>query len=300
MRYKWSLQVTFDRAPGNPELGDLLRQWFTSAFDRLGGPLVEVLRRQLAAPGARPYDQRGDMSAGVGWSRGERQGDRHTAREFTEATWAKFLKALDNPWSYQLYSMHPVGDPSAGDWWPQFAIEARRNPKAPQWWYLSTQFSREWLDLPGYEEALVGVLRDFTEVCNPTHGELSRDNQMNLSELENLLRFRRDANETTQESRQILRGYGWITVCAQELGDRLGGVEGLRATGAFTEVAALGRGGYWLQATARRPDYDEAAAERVFRALAPVLPPGEPFPSQWKSLLVMRDASLEQRMSGRN
>ena len=50
MRYKWSLQVTFDRAPGDPELGDLLRQWFTSAFDRLGGPLVEVLRRQLAAP----------------------------------------------------------------------------------------------------------------------------------------------------------------------------------------------------------------------------------------------------------
>ncbi|MEU7821686.1 hypothetical protein [Catellatospora sp. NPDC049133] len=38
-------------------------------------------------------------------------------------------------------------------------------------------------------------------------------------------------------------------------------------------MARLGTGGYWLLATEHFDEYDTAAAERVVRTLAPVLPP---------------------------
>ena len=79
-----------------------------------------------------------------------------------------------------------------------------------------------------------------------------------------------------------MRGYSWITICPQEIGDRLGGEEALRATGAFCEVSSLRAGGYWLLATPTYLEYDMEAATRVFRALAPALPAGMPMdPSQW-------------------
>lgn len=53
-------------------------------------------------------------------------------------------------------------------------------------------------------------------------------------------------------SRSYLRGYGWLTVCPQELADRLSGAAELRATGAFHEVEELAEGGAWLLAT---PDF---------------------------------------------
>ncbi len=64
----------------------------------------------------------------------------------------------------------------------------------------------------------------------------------------------------------------------QEIGDRLGGAGALRASGAFAEVDELAGGGYWLLATENYRDFDQAAAERIFDVVAPVLRPGEPLP----------------------
>jgi hypothetical protein len=77
-------------------------------------------------------------------------------------------------------------------------------------------------------------------------------------------------------SRSRLRGYGWLTICPQELGDELGGESYFTASNAFIRVIHLRAGGYWLQATADYSRYDMAAAERVFRTLAPILIPGQP------------------------
>jgi hypothetical protein len=42
------------------------------------------------------------------------------------------------------------------------------------------------------------------------------------------------------------RGYGWLNV-AREIGDRLGGVDALRNTGAFVDVTQAASGSHWLQ-----------------------------------------------------
>lgn len=86
----------------------------------------------------------------------------------------------------------------------------------------------------------------------------------------------RSHDESVRDARRYLRGYAWITVVPPELAVRLGGADALAATGAFHEVEALPHGGVWLRATETADTYDAAAVRRVFRALAPVLPPGRP------------------------
>lgn len=76
-----------------------------------------------------------------------------------------------------------------------------------------------------------------------------------------------------------MRGYNWLTILPQELTAAVGGADGLRTSGAFTEVQPLAAGGVWLRATDNFADYDLAAAEPVFRTLAPILPPGKPMPA---------------------
>jgi hypothetical protein len=70
----------------------------------------------------------------------------------------------------------------------------------------------------------------------------------------------------------VLRGYSWMTVCASELVDRLGGVGALVESGAFWKVRVFDSGAVWLQATDHLNDYNSTAMERVFTVLAPVLP----------------------------
>ncbi|MGW0665352.1 hypothetical protein [Streptodolium elevatio] len=84
------------------------------------------------------------------------------------------------------------------------------------------------------------------------------------------------SHQLLPDSRLYLRGYHWLTVCPQELADKLGGPHALEATGAFVDVTPLRSGGVWLQATDTFADYDMAAATRVWNALAPVLRPGLP------------------------
>jgi hypothetical protein len=70
----------------------------------------------------------------------------------------------------------------------------------------------------------------------------------------------------------------------------------LRASGAFAEVAQTRSGSYWLQAAHDPHSYGVAGAERVFRALAPALPPGMPAPPRLFEgdlpyLIVLEDAA---------
>ena len=76
--------------------------------------------------------------------------------------------------------------------------------------------------------------------------------------------------------RDVLRGYSWVTVVAREPAARLGGADAMRASGAFSSVEELPHGGLWLQATERYEEYDRNAVERVFRAVAPILPDPRP------------------------
>ncbi|NEA31693.1 hypothetical protein [Streptomyces sp. SID13031] len=79
-----------------------------------------------------------------------------------------------------------------------------------------------------------------------------------------------------KESAKFLRGYGWITLCPKVLADRLGGGAGLEASGAFVAVRTLDSGDVLMLATAIPREFDQEALRRVWRAVAPVLPPGLP------------------------
>lgn len=79
---------------------------------------------------------------------------------------------------------------------------------------------------------------------------------------------------TVPRCRDVLRGYSWVTICAAELAQRLGGVPALLASGAFYQVRELPGGQVLLRATPRLAEYTGDAVARVFGVLAPVLLPG--------------------------
>ncbi|MEU7826397.1 hypothetical protein [Catellatospora sp. NPDC049133] len=88
-----------------------------------------------------------------------------------------------------------------------------------------------------------------------------------------------DHTSSVNHCREFLRGYSWLTILPKELAAVVGGAGALTASGAFSQVRRLRHGGFWLLATDDYRDYDQAAVERVFRALAPALRAGTP--TQW-------------------
>jgi hypothetical protein len=67
-----------------------------------------------------------------------------------------------------------------------------------------------------------------------------------------------------------------LTVCADELAESLGGIDVLRASGAFARVEPLRSGGVWLLATEEYGDYTDPRVAAVWEAVAPVLRHGTP------------------------
>jgi hypothetical protein len=177
----------------------------------------------------------------------------------------------------------PIQDPAR-----HLYLEARSHAQSPGWIRLCASMTAGTLgDEPhgrGQQQRWLSLLRLYADAMNPSFGQIGYNvagGNVGATVLEDRLpvNFGRNSPEwTVGESRRYLRGYDWLTVLAQEHADRLGGVGGLAATGAFFEVIQLSSGGVWLRATEDWSDYDMAAAERVFRALAPVLRPGRPQP----------------------
>jgi hypothetical protein len=76
------------------------------------------------------------------------------------------------------------------------------------------------------------------------------------------------------DTRNALRGYSWIMIIAAGVAARLGGVQALRASGAFHEVSILPNGSLWLRATPTINEFTGDKVRRVFEVLAPELPEG--------------------------
>jgi hypothetical protein len=131
--------------------------------------------------------------------------------------------------------------------------------------------------------------------ANPAFGVVTDDILVNATALDTALNRLHD--HSLQDSRRFLRGYGFITVVPAELVDRLGGTAALSETGAFVRIQPLAGGGVVLQAAATPAQFDHRAMWRVFRALAPVLPPGqpEPLPGYEHVRVVYEDAARHAR-----
>lgn len=158
-------------------------------------------------------------------------------------------------------------------------------------WQASAAVSLESPDDAESCARLVTFLRQAVDGSNPAFGRIELDNFNEYTNLDAALRRRR--RRSLKESRQVLRGYAWVTVCPSELSARLGGVRALEASGVFHRVIPLRSEGVLLQASETLAGYTDAVMARVFEVLAPVLPEGEPHPDPAHPNLrfVSRDAA---------
>jgi hypothetical protein len=166
--------------------------------------------------------------------------------------------------------------------------------------HLKLQVSVGFEGRPGGLSQVLPALVELTwrvgDVANPAYGEIviNAGTVAPATLLDSVLA--RSVEESAQASRGQLRGYEWVTLCPEELIARLGGVSALRDSGAFAEVMPLSQGGALLRATDAPADYRGDRVRAVFRALAPVLPTGQPrdlpvdLPSQDLSRVVFSDA----------
>jgi hypothetical protein len=138
---------------------------------------------------------------------------------------------------------------------------------------------------------LVDFLHAALDGSNPVFGRIAWDNFNEVTNLDAVLRRRR--RTSLREGRQLLRGYAWVTVCPAELAAQLGGVAALEDSRAFHRVVPLRAGGVLLQASATMAGFTDQVMERMFEALAPVLPQGEPspYPAYPDIRFVPRDAA---------
>jgi hypothetical protein len=290
MTWQMQLQISVERPATDADTAGLLRSWFSGAFEAMGGLLRErlllaeplsdaVMRRR---PRNEPYGQPGDVWAYVMTGVRGPRGLKHKAKAFSLKSWAAFLAGLDEvPFTAELklVTLDREGYPHAlpalrvtSAFNSEFAKELREQDG--RWLFLTVQFGPELLDDPDYQKATLAFARGIVDACNPNYGEISYDRGSGRSAFESV--FGGIPTRTVLASRRELRGYAWLTICPEEIGERLGGVDALRASGAFAEVAKLVHGGYWLLATGDYRDFGQPAAERIFPVLAPALRDGDP------------------------
>lgn len=270
----------------------LARRWFDAGFSVLApgqraaletGPKLppEAIRRPM--PSGPPGATWGFVSASRDSPTGRVVSGvptfkrKTSSRVWTARSWKWFLEQLaDPPNDATLGTAHldQAGYPEE----PRIRMTVWTDELAPDWLRLAFAAPESDLTAPGRKDAWLGFIRETTENLNPAFGIIDYEYGSLYSEAaaELLIKDPYLRHERMQRSRHQLRGYDWLTICPQELAGRLGGTSALRATGAFHEVTQLPGGGVWLLATADYRDFDDAALYRVFRALAPVLPPGTP------------------------
>ncbi|MFB7336336.1 hypothetical protein ACFC00_32690 [Streptomyces adustus] len=252
------IEASFDTAgPDGP--GESLVQWFRAARARLFGGLVET------------------EAGGGGEVVSEARVIRHiddSPRRFPKVgeAWAQFEEGLAAfPWGAGLSFLTSGGEPDElgransyhvlrdGSIWRASALVAMDSPD-------DAESCRR----------LVDFLHDALDTSNPSFGRIEWRNFNELTNLDAVLR--RNKRTSRRESRRFLRGYAWATVCPAELAAQLGGAAELKSSGAFHRVLPLRAGGVLLQASDTLASYTDQVMQRVFEALAPVLPPGEPRP----------------------
>lgn len=167
------------------------------------------------------------------------------------------------------------------------ALKARAEPvsTSPGWLVLDVLMPVDRFTDPatgGEQQRLwLGALREIADVLNPGFGHIDYWRGKGQTALErysgpDLPVDQRRPQLSVAFNRQRLRGYSWLTITSPEVAARLGGADTLAATGAFAEVESLAGGGLWLLATTDFNDWGMPAAEAIFAALAPALPPGAP------------------------
>lgn len=139
---------------------------------------------------------------------------------------------------------------------------------------------RDLLDPESAPAAQDGLLRCVRWACDRydvVFGHVSYQHACGETELERFLRgYDGDPTINKPRWRSHLRGYSWLMVVPAEIARELGGgVDALRASGAFHSVTVLPNRALLLQATPTFREYRDAAVVNVHRVVRDVLISGE-------------------------
>jgi hypothetical protein len=280
-------------------LMSVTRRWFEAGGPLFGGPLWSRLMARSTPPGdvssrwaSGPGDVWAECAVSFGWDQ--------PWGGYTPQRWNELLAAAHGPslaLAFTVYELAVVAGLSTPGF-PRLSLSARYVDAAnPTWWALKAQASCDLLTAggPGDEDRFLSFIREIAEAGNPTYGEVGYSN---VSHVDYATAYEHKMGlppwQTVHKSRRRLRGYSWLTIIGARLGDDLGGMDALRAAGAFAEVDRLPGGSYWLLATPRFADYGIDQAVAVQQVLAPALWPGVPTPDvegEAPSLLALADAS---------
>lgn len=292
-------------AAGQERLSAASRRWFERGAPILGGDLWRELQARPVPPADVEY--RWDGHSGDVWAESAVDYGRMGPPEwqcYGESAWDDLLKGAAGPsivLNLTIYRLAELVADLLYPGFPRLSLSARYiDLRSYRWWGFKVQGTEDLLlGTPDRQETLLEFVRETAELRGVTYGEISFDN---ASHIDFSTSFEHNLDlypwQTVAASKRTLRGYGWLTVVPPGVGSALGGVEGLRASGAFAQVDQLSNGTYWLLATRRFEHYDMPHAERVQQVLAPALPAGRPRPDRpYESphLLALGDARPSKR-----
>jgi hypothetical protein len=261
--------MSLPHQPGDPDRLVGLRRWFGDGFRVLAGDMATELDsrpplNQDAIRSNRGFGEPGQVWCSVSrmlTSRSRRSG----AFAYSQRNFDRLLRSwLAAPFFDVQIDVSRINEEGRPWWLSRVTMKAQRLEEDERYLQLETWFPRDRIG-----PNLLGWWRDVADRLNPTYGELSSAYYLRTRYESSHGLF---AHDTVPEGHRVLRGYAWITLAGQQVGDKLGGVEGLRATGAFVRVEQLANGGYWLQATEDFEAYGVDAEARVYRGLGSVLP----------------------------
>ncbi|MGW1540888.1 hypothetical protein ACWCPM_11710 [Streptomyces sp. NPDC002309] len=267
-----TIWATLDEQAAAPR-GDLVVHWFRTAIDSF----FSSGAKETADSYARATES----------FRGGRQTRLRNVRE----NWPAFAEALR---AHPFYASAGFHEPSGEDEWvdDHGRVGSQHAGRGGTHTELSVFLpGGDRIVDPDFCARLVDFLAAALDGADPVFARVDYLNFHDKPDLEAALR--RSHRKYLSESRTYLRGYSWVTGVPSELAARLGGASCFAATGAFHAVRELRGGGLLLQATETLAGYDDRAMHAVFRALAPVLPPGIPEhdPARENLRVVFEDAS---------
>lgn len=301
--YGLTVKCVIERAGEDSAVVAAVRDWFDGSLSSLGAQFrdellsVEVRDSSLLRKNYVSCGEPGTPWGRLYVTRVVHGKERNTTRAVGSKEWERFLSektVVDDAKLVVDYLNHKGYYGRGG---PYIVVEMKAQHSGDSgltgggWVFLESRVLEETFHEADADGAVVAFLREFAEEHAPVFAEVSYASEHETA-FEN--QFFLDYRETVSTSREVLRGYSWITVLSQEIGDKLGGVEALTNSGAFYEVAQLRNGGYWLRATESYGQYQMPEVDKVFRALAPALPAGKPGPldpTEPRRMIVREDAA---------
>jgi hypothetical protein len=253
------------------------RDWLAGTLAEVFRGLYEGLRTRSAArlpsdAEGRPWGEPGQVLGVLRIGRDDPAFGRRRM-PYSERAWQRFLARLaEYPFAASV-SITPLDDrgfPLHVDW---AHVKVVRDVLSPAWVSFEFIAPAVYTGWPGSletQDRWAGFVRDQAARAGACAGGMTDDIGLGQFALERCT----DNWAWIKDSREVLRGYTWVTVVAAELAGRLGGAEALRASGAFCEVSSLPDGSLWLRATPAINDFTGERVRRVFEALAPVLHTG--------------------------